>query len=423
MTEPKAFPTLIRGGTWEHTDVHFSKSAVTFTPKQQLFTSYDNDAYSRLARRHEAYHLKWSPKRKPKGYKECQPGALQLAEDWRIHALAKSYDLEEHGDTHAATAIEILAPVTKLTLPIGIIVGYGLIVAAMRSSWSQQSTVAKAIEDICSQAYQEATKEEKRIFGQRVADKLGTPVFNHDPIVPAPNIPTEYLPLDMPMSSVTLAKWLCQEPPKETGKHFEYEEDEEGQQGEIPEEEDDSDEWGPMLVDEPPLSVEVTHPRIRGTMYAQEGVVPTAWHRYPMDGSVFKRRAKRYWELVILIDASGSMSWDADNLYQATKAGALVAMYGGRAESGLLAIVSRDGMAIHPEYVNNWNLLHNVVDGPALQWLAQQDSDKKIWLSDGCVTGKQHKHTPRFAAECMRICRRAGIIRVGTHHALRRLDG
>ena len=53
----------------------------------------------------------------------------------------------------------------------------------------------------------------------------------------------------------------------------------------------------------------------------------------------------------------------------------------------------------------------NIVDGPALEWLAKQ-SEPRFWISDGLVTGEHDKTSIDLGAEAQVICNRAGIRRV-----------
>ena len=53
----------------------------------------------------------------------------------------------------------------------------------------------------------------------------------------------------------------------------------------------------------------------------------------------------------------------------------------------------------------------NVVDQPALEWLARQPGPR-IWISDGKVTGCNDRPSRRVKQACAEICRRSHIRRV-----------
>jgi hypothetical protein len=52
----------------------------------------------------------------------------------------------------------------------------------------------------------------------------------------------------------------------------------------------------------------------------------------------------------------------------------------------------------------------NVVDGPALRWLARQP-EPRIWISDGHVTGIADQPSSDLAVDAIHICRKARITR------------
>ena len=53
----------------------------------------------------------------------------------------------------------------------------------------------------------------------------------------------------------------------------------------------------------------------------------------------------------------------------------------------------------------------NVVDGPALVWLAKQQ-EPRLWVSDGHVTGCNDNTCIDLAADAERVCRKGNIQRV-----------
>ena len=62
----------------------------------------------------------------------------------------------------------------------------------------------------------------------------------------------------------------------------------------------------------------------------------------------------------------------------------------------------------------------NIVDGPALRWLAQQP-EPRIWISDGQVTGTHDRPSTDLVVDAIRICQQAGIRRAGTAEGINAL--
>jgi len=175
--------------------------------------------------------------------------------------------------------------------------------------------------------------------------------------------------------------------------------------------------WGRLRrIEEPVRSVAVAPPgrmlpRHRST---DEGTLLRAPHRWTTDRRIFASTLRRPGGSV-LIDASGSMSLAPDDLLKivAAAAGAQVACYNGTAEGwGAIRILARGGRRVPDRLVGPpVDASGNVIDGPALRWLATKPGPR-IWVSDGGVTGTGDLQTRELRAEAQRICRGAGIRRV-----------
>jgi hypothetical protein len=90
---------------------------------------------------------------------------------------------------------------------------------------------------------------------------------------------------------------------------------------------------------------------------------------------------------------------------------ATVAIYAGRGASGTLSIVAARGRMASSSDIGAMLGRGNVVDGPALRWLAQQP-EPRIWISDGQVTGTRDRPSTDLVVDAIRICQQAGIRRV-----------
>ncbi len=174
---------------------------------------------------------------------------------------------------------------------------------------------------------------------------------------------------------------------------------------------------GSMSIVEAPL--DLVHPaRGRGLRRdwraAVEGSHPGALHRWAVDRAVFRRPCRRVGGSVLL-DTSGSMRLDADDLdtiFDASRGAALVAMYSGSGDHGELRIVARAGRRASRSHLERFGT-GNVVDVPALAWLARQPAPR-FWVSDGAVTGVGDQTAPDIQRRCAEICRAAAIRRLGS---------
>src|SRR5262249_53603469 len=139
---------------------------------------------------------------------------------------------------------------------------------------------------------------------------------------------------------------------------------------------------------------------------ASEGVLPRYAYRWPIDQAIFQRAA-RVRGGTVLIDTSGSMSLDAagiDRILSASSGAALVAIYSGKDKVGELRIVARDGRRADARDLAPFGR-GNVVDEPALAWLAKQDGPR-LWISDGGVTGVGDAPSTRVHERCKELVER-----------------
>ena len=174
---------------------------------------------------------------------------------------------------------------------------------------------------------------------------------------------------------------------------------------------------GRMRISEPPLP-HVCAPglrgRARGRRSAPEGTVLRDISRFAHDQRVFLARApRRRGGGSVLIDTSGSMSLDShdiDQIIEAAPGATLVAIYSGRDVDGELRVVVRAGRRIGVEGLEPYGP-GNVVDLPALEWLAKQPAPR-VLISDGGFTGQGDSSSREIRRGCAKVCRRAGIVRV-----------
>jgi len=172
--------------------------------------------------------------------------------------------------------------------------------------------------------------------------------------------------------------------------------------------------WGDL---EPIAKAPLSAPRKRGQgetrTFRDEGVIPNAVHRLTVDGRIFSRQRKAPGGTV-LVDASGSMGLSADELSAIVDAApsGTVAIYCGRRTIGRIVIVADRGRQATIEAIQRSRIGGgNIIDGPALRWLANQPKPR-IWVSDGYVTGKNDTLAKNLLVDAAAIVRHGSIVRV-----------
>jgi hypothetical protein len=170
---------------------------------------------------------------------------------------------------------------------------------------------------------------------------------------------------------------------------------------------------GRLCIETAPLCVPL---RARGGMRAwrasPEGSAVRYVHRWLTDGAIFRRRARKRGG-TILVDVSGSMSLEAealDRLLLATPPGTRVAVYSGSEDRGTLRIVAEGTRRAAAEHLKTPGR-GNIVDLPALEWLARQPPPR-VWVTDGGVTGIGDRPSKLLGARCRALRQRAHIQRV-----------
>lgn len=124
--------------------------------------------------------------------------------------------------------------------------------------------------------------------------------------------------------------------------------------------------------------------------------------------------------VAILVDASGSMSWDTEQLLRIIDElpSSTMAMYCGSGYSGDLTIISQNGRRIHRDTLTRI-ISHrpngNIIDGPALEWLYKQPADCRIWLSDGGATAVNDDGDTNAETVAAEFCEKVGITRIDAH--------
>lgn len=148
----------------------------------------------------------------------------------------------------------------------------------------------------------------------------------------------------------------------------------------------------------------------------ESGRVPKNMHRWATDKRIFSTKRHRKGGIALLIDMSGSMSLslrDIDNILKKVPA-SIIAGYSGSGDYGELVVVAKDGRRVGS--LSNLRLpgCGNIVDIPALHWLAKQKNTGKYWLTDGGVTGIGDSMCPYLVKEADDICVEHDIFQVSS---------
>jgi hypothetical protein len=171
--------------------------------------------------------------------------------------------------------------------------------------------------------------------------------------------------------------------------------------------------WGEMFTHQPPLTVNLQGRLKGGRAYrpADFGYNPKYINRYCVDKKIFKQKQTQLGG-TILIDASGSMSFDGKDILEIMQLlpAVTIAMYNGHGDTGNLRIIAKNGKRVTEEYLEKHSGYGNIVDGPALEWLGTQPA-RRIWVSDMHVFGA-HGDTAGFnlMADVNNLVRKYNII-------------
>lgn len=145
--------------------------------------------------------------------------------------------------------------------------------------------------------------------------------------------------------------------------------------------------WAPMKITSPKLNKKLPIRKLAKNQKRSSdmGIVPNQIHRTLIDGQVFSRKVTSSGGSV-LIDDSGSMNWNHDQIAKIVHnapAVTVAAYSSDRSESpeGELMIIAKDGKWQDRSRPQG---MENDCDLPALEWLAQQDKPR-IWVTDGGV--------------------------------------
>lgn len=175
--------------------------------------------------------------------------------------------------------------------------------------------------------------------------------------------------------------------------------------------------WGKLRIEKLPMPDATRGNLGRKRVASDTGKNPRRMHRYFTDRKVFDRTSKGMGGVVI-IDASGSMSFSHEDIREIVEAapGCTVAMYTELLRDNTtpnLWVLAERGRICKADKMPGFRA-GNVVDLPALKWAVskrQRSTSPVIWVSDGVVTGEGdaghealNRQVARYVAEKRVIC-------------------
>lgn len=357
------------------------------TVKRILGVPSDESSGSRFVRNHELGHAKITPR--VAAFKQCKKfgvsmDAMQVCEDLRVHRFLGLTGIEMSGvlnDDEAEQTVRKVAGNDRLLA--------ALLVASMHTDDHARFLGAMWLH-LDEERHQNLMRMTSMVDARMAQGRgLDRPIGFRNGTAPSARLFDALFPLDGEAGPSLPLENLCMPGKARQSK------------------------WGEMRIETLHTSQSRPVPAAaRRIAFSDHGAVLGAAHRLHMDGRVFTRR-RRQRGGTVLIDASGSMRFSPSDLERVITAAPLatVGIYGGRGRSGTLTIVASKGRMAASALIKAASCQHgNVVDGPALRWLARQP-EPRIWISDGRVTGIADQPSSDLAVDAIHICRKARITR------------
>ena len=461
MRRDKAYPypEIVTGDKWtvEGTPDN-SPAGSTDNLNKHMYVPLDRECencginHSRMIRRHELGHAKWSPKTMGKLKPGVRPDAIEVLEEIRINYLLQNSKLPISEPTECIENIKIKYMKMVYESSLASIILFGL--ASMWEvpkrekgnsyysyTWgTEYETMLDCLEIAMEDNSLTELRKAELEFVKNVCRRFYNDITNHNTgQTPSYNKVKNYAE----KLSAILDQFLDKPKPEDVFEPNQGvgEEGEGESEGTEESEEDttvmdgspDSLEtrtrkdltemlyrsgngvgyWGGMNKHTPPLTVNLQSRLKSGRAYrpADFGYNPKYINRYCIDKKIFKQKQHVYGG-TILIDASGSMAFNGEDILEVMQElpAVTIAMYNGFSNRGDLRIIARNGMRVDQEYLDRWSGGGNVVDGPALEWLATMPA-RRIWVSDMMVFGATGDTAGfNLLKDVNEICRKHNII-------------
>ena len=456
MLNSKAYPypEIVTGEKWEVVGtINNSPDGSTDNLNRQMTVPLDRECtecginHSRMIRRHELGHAKWSPKTMGKLKPGVRAEAVHVLEEVRVNHLLYENNLALSKPSKCLDVIE--QQTMKLVYESGIA---EIILMGLASKWKvpdndtnrryasykyndEYTVMSACFNMIKNDDTVTDYRKEQIIYAERIITRFFQSITNHGygQTISYRKVQKYAEPLsailDMFRDAPTQDEVYKPKPKPNTASSgsSESEEQESNELGGGSLEQRTRDDlaellyrstqgtgrWGEMYMHQPPLSVNLQSRLKNGRSYrpADFGYNPKYINRYCIDKKIFKQKITAPGG-TILIDASGSMSFDGQDILEVMQQlpAVTIAMYNGKSDYGDLRIIAKNGKRVTEKYLDEHSGYGNVVDGPALEWLGTQPA-RRIWVSDMHVFGA-HGDTAGFnlMAEVNTLVRKYNII-------------
>jgi len=449
------YPEIVTGEKWEVVGtVNNSPDGSTDNLNRQMTVPLDRECtecginHSRMIRRHELGHAKWSPKTMGKLKPGVRAEAVHVLEEVRVNHLLYENKLALSEPSKCLDVIE--QETMKLVYESGIA---EIILMGLASKWKvpdndtnrryasykyndEYTVMSACFNMIRNDDTVTDYRKEQIIYAERTITRFFQSITNHGygQTISYRKVQKYAEPLsailDMFRDAPTQDEVYKPKPKPNTAPGMDESEGEAQESNELgggsleQRTRDDlaqllyrstqgTGKWGEMFTHQPPLTVNLQGRLKGGRAYRPSdfGYNPKYINRYCIDKKIFKQKMTQLGG-TILIDASGSMSFNGEDILEIMQLlpAVTIAMYNGSGDTGDLRIIAKNGKRVSEKYLDDHSGYGNVVDGPALEWLGTQPA-KRLWVSDMHVFGA-HGDTAGFnlMAEVNTLVRKYNII-------------
>ena len=427
------YPEIVTGDTWEVIGtVNNTSEANTDNLNRQMTVPLDRNCtecginHSRMIRRHELGHAKWSPKTMGKLKPGVRAEAIEVLEEIRINHLLFRANLSIQEPTQCIEMIEQKAMRLVYEGSVASVILMGL-ACKWRIDGKAQGTrygysysaewqeMIHALDKLDADPNITSIRKSEMLYALRVIDRFYQNITNT-----AYGQTISYRKVQKYAEKLSLILDMFRDKPKKEDVYkpttTPTSSDVNGEDSDSNDSEEKDDNlgggsleqrtrehlgdllyrssdgigyWGEMSTHQPPLTVNLQGRLKGGRAYrpADFGYNPKYINRYCIDKKIFKQKVTQLGG-TILIDASGSMSFYGEDILEIMQLlpAVTIAMYNGSGQHGNLRIIAKNGKRVTQKYLDDHSGYGNVVDGPALEWLGTQPA-RRIWVSDMHVFG------------------------------------
>lgn len=387
------FPEAIQPGEWVIKEGPADGNGAVHLAKKQMWVPTANSAKAAAVRAHELAHIAFSPVMTDElraKFSDVSETTIQAVENYRVNLLANRKNVNFDAGMYVKLFEAGLEQAEVMNTP--------------------QAFAAYAMGVFTGEERQKVLEKGRQLFPEAdIDDVVGQARYMFDSIYEDAEINFDL--------SIQVARFIVERLPdtEEQAKLLP------GMSGRSDGEtrvvfniaENLSNGWGRCVLELPRLFAPKHQ---RGPRSSDEGANLRAPWRLPVDQKVFREVLRAPRRGAVLVDASSSMSFemkDIQDLVKTIPAGIIAAYDGSPVTNiGHLRVLAKHGRIAEPEQFRFFDG-GNVVDGPALQWLGQQQGPR-IWVCDGYVTGRGDGSTTQLVKEAFALVEKYSIKRVLT---------